>query len=151
MRLPGHFGGRVADGFSGAKIIAEPSRWRKCRLIAMKISEIKEILKAEVLAGEDCLDDVVVGGGGADLMEDVLAAVAKGAVLLTGLNSDQVIRTAKIAGVGAVVFVRGKKPDDSLIALAREFHLPLLVTRHTLFVSCGRLYMNGLRGLDGSW
>ncbi|MFO7496156.1 MAG: DRTGG domain-containing protein [Desulfobacterales bacterium] len=117
----------------------------------MKISEIKEILKAEVLAGEDHLDDVVVGGGGADLMEDVLAAVAKGAVLLTGLNSDQVIRTARIAGVGAVVFVRGKRPDSSLIALAREFHLPLLLTSKTLFVSCGRLYMNGLRGLDGSW
>jgi len=117
----------------------------------MKISEIKDILKAEVLAGEDHLDDVVVGGGAADLIEDVLSAVAKGAVLLTGLNSHQVIRTAKIAGVGAVVFVRGKKPTSDLIALAQEFHLPLLLTSHTLFVSCGRLYMNGLRGLDGSW
>ena len=124
---------------------------RKCNLITMKVSEIKDILKAEVLAGEEHLDNVVVGGGGADLMEDVLAAVAKGAVLMTGLNADHVIRTAKIAGVSAIVFVRGKKPDNSLIELAREFQLPLLLTRYSLFVSCGRLYMNGLRGLDGSW
>ena len=71
--------------------------------------------------------------------------------VMTGLNADHVIRTAKIAGVSAIVFVRGKKPDNSLIELAREFQLPLLLTRYSLFVSCGRLYMNGLRGLDGSW
>jgi len=84
-------------------------------------------------------------------MEDVLAAVAKGAVLLTGLTSDDVIRTARVAGVSAVVFVRGKQPSDSSVELARSFNLPLLMTSDSLFVACGRLYMNGLRGLDGSW
>ena len=46
----------------------------------MKISEIRDILKAEMLVGHDQLDKSVVGGGGADLMADVLSAVAEKAV-----------------------------------------------------------------------
>lgn len=117
----------------------------------MKISEIMDILKAEVLVGETFLDRKLVSGAGADLMDDILSAVAKDSLLLTGLTTEQVIRTAKFAGVGAIVFVRGKKPDSSILELARSYNLPLLVTDYTLFVSSGRLYMNGLRGLDGSW
>ena len=117
----------------------------------MKLSEIKDVLKAEVLVGEDQLDKNMVGAGGADLMDDVLAAVAEQSVLLTGLLSDDVIRTAKITGVGAVVFVRGKRPDENIIKLAKSHNLPVLLTRYSLFIASGRLYMNGLRGLNGSW
>ena len=117
----------------------------------MKLAEIKSILDAEVLNGNDQLDKVIIGGGGADLMKDVLAAVAESAVLLTGVISEQVIRTAKVAGVGAIVFVRGKKPDERILELAQSNNIPILLTRHSMFVACGRLYMKGLRGLDGSW
>jgi predicted transcriptional regulator len=117
----------------------------------MKISEIKDTLKARILVGEDQLDVNVVGAGGADLMADVLSAVAKGAVLLTGLTTEHVLRTAKVADVAAVVFVRGKQPDKPVLELARTYNLPVLLTDYSLFVASGRLYMNGLRGLDGSW
>ncbi len=117
----------------------------------MKVVEVRDILKAEVLVGHELLDRTVTGAGGADLMEDVLAAAAKDAVLLTGLTTAQVIRTAKIVGVGAVVFVRGKRPGDPVLELARPIDMPVLLTDYSLFVACGRLYMNGLRGLDGSW
>ncbi|MDP3286465.1 MAG: DRTGG domain-containing protein, partial [Desulfobacterales bacterium] len=93
----------------------------------------------------------VVAGGSADLMDDVLSAIAKNGLLLTGLTSEDVIRTAQIAGVVAIVFVRGKKPDEQIVSLAKSYNLPLLLTRYSLFVASGRLYMNGLRGLDGSW
>ncbi|MGD2186021.1 MAG: DRTGG domain-containing protein [Desulfobacterales bacterium] len=117
----------------------------------MKLSEIQNILNATVLTGEDQLDKSVVGAGGADLMADVLSAVAKEAVLLTGLTTEQVLRTAKVAGVAAVVFVRGKKPDTPVLEMARSLQLPCLMTKCSLFVASGRLYVNGLRGLDGSW
>ncbi len=117
----------------------------------MKLSEIKDILKAEVLCGEDRLEDKMFGAGSADLMDDVLSAVAQDAVLLTGLTTEHVIRTAKIAEVGAVVFVRGKKPEKHVIKLAQSYNLPLFMTRFSLFVASGRLYMNGLMGLNGSW
>jgi hypothetical protein len=50
-----------------------------------------------------------------------------------------------------VVFVRGKKPQDSAIELARSFNLVTMSTGYSLFVASGKLYMSGLRGLDGSW
>ena len=84
----------------------------------MKISEIKEILNAEVLTGAELLDESVSGAGGADLMADVLSAVAKGGALLTGLTTEHVLRTAKVAEVAVVVFVRGKKPDAPVLELA---------------------------------
>ena len=117
----------------------------------MKVSEICEILKATVLSGEMHLDDRITGCGSADLMEDVLSATTDGCVLLTGVTTEQVIRTAKVARVGAVVFVRGKKPEKNVVQLAKSYDLPLLFTRYSLFVASGRLYMGGLRGLDGSW
>lgn len=117
----------------------------------MKIAEICDILDADIIVGDDQMDNVIIGGGAADLMEDVLAAAAKGCVLLTGVTTEDVLQTAKIALVGAVVLVRGKKPPEKMIALARQYGIPLLSTQYSLFVACGRLYMNGIRGLDGSW
>ncbi len=117
----------------------------------MKLSEIKDTLEAEVLSGHALMGMNIVGGGGADLIEDILSAVAQGAVLLTGLTTEQVLRTAIIAGVSAIVIVRGKKPDSNMIEAAVSSGIPILRTRYSLFVACGRLYMDGLRGLDGSW
>jgi predicted transcriptional regulator len=117
----------------------------------MKVYEVQEVLEAEVLTGQDRLDRTVVGAGGADIMAAFLAAATKDAVILTGSTADEVIRTAKVAEVAAVVFVRGNKPDNSAIELARSYDLPTMVTKHSLFVASGKLYMYGLRGLDGSW
>jgi predicted transcriptional regulator len=117
----------------------------------MKISEIKDILKGTMLCGEDRMDTVIPAGGASDLMDDVLAAAAKGCVLLTGVTTDHVMRTAKIVGVGAIVIVRGKTPPSAFVEMAKSFEIPLMVTEYSLFVACGRLYMNGIRGLDGSW
>ena len=117
----------------------------------MKVYEIKDILNATVLTGQQNLDRTVIGAGGADIMEAFLAAATKDAVILTGLTSDDVIRTAKVADVAAVVFVRGKKPEKSAIDLANSYQLPTMSTRYSLFIASGKLYMSGLRGLDGSW
>jgi predicted transcriptional regulator len=117
----------------------------------MKIAEIKDILDAKVLYGEDQLDNMVTAGGAADLMEDVLAAAAKGCVLLTGVSTDHVVRTAEIVGVAAIVIVRGKEPPKAFVEMVKTYKIPLLLSKYSLFVACGRLYMNGVRGLDGSW
>ena len=58
----------------------------------MKLLEIKEILNAEVLTGEELLDTEVFAACGSDLMSDVLAFVKDQALLLTGLLNPQVIQ-----------------------------------------------------------
>ena len=117
----------------------------------MQLSEIINELEAEVLYGADMLDKNVSIAGGADLIDDILTLRTKGAVLLTGLNNEEMIIAAKNAGIEAIVFVRGKKPGVHVLAIAEQYRMPLFITRFSLFVSCGRLYMTGLRGLDGSW
>jgi predicted transcriptional regulator len=114
----------------------------------MKISEVKQILKAKVTSGEDRLDMIVQAGAGSDLMSDLLRGSKEGVLVLSGLNNIQAIRTCVIAGVAALVLVRGKEPDEEMKAQAREHGLPVLTTPFTMFTACGRLFKAGLRGVD---
>ena len=112
----------------------------------MTIRDIQNILAAEVICGEDMLDREVHTACGSDMMSDVLAYYKDQAVLLTGLRNLQVIRTAEMMDIVCIVFVRGKKPDDSMIALAKEGGVALLSSPYRMFESCGVLYELGLRG-----
>ena len=110
----------------------------------MKLDELREILEAEVLTGEELLSKEVNMICGSDLMSDVLAFIHSDSVLLTGLVNPQVVRTAEMAEISCVCFVRGKRPPKETIALAEEKKIPLLATMFSMYESCGRLYMKGL-------
>ncbi len=112
----------------------------------MKISEIRELLGATVLCGEDHLDREVNSGFGCDLMSDVLAYATDQAMLLTGLVNPQVIRTALMMDMVCIVFVRSKTPNEEMLSLARENGIVMLSTEKTLYNTCGLLYSNGLVG-----
>jgi predicted transcriptional regulator len=115
----------------------------------MKLSQIVEALEAKVLTGDGLLEKDIDTCGASDLMSDILAGLSEGCILLTGLTTVQVIRTARVAEVGAVVFVRGKTPPQEVIDLAHEQELPLISSPYSMFVSCGRLHACNLTGLDG--
>jgi predicted transcriptional regulator len=112
----------------------------------MTLAEVKEILKAEVITGSNNLQMEIKMGCGSDLMSDVLAFTKAESLLLTGLTNTQVVRTAEIADIVAVCFVRGKKPDEETVRLAKSKGLPLLMTQLPMFESCGQLYKKGLIG-----
>jgi len=63
---------------------------------------------------------------GADLMSDCPSFLARGNPTQTGLTNPQVVRTAEMAGVQAIVFVRGKYPPPETNLLAEEKNIPLL-------------------------
>lgn len=112
----------------------------------MTLAEVKRILDAEVIVGEDRLDMEVERGFAADLMSDVLAFAKEGSMLLTGLTNPLVVRTADTLDLRVIVFVRGKRPAPDAIKLAKEKNIPLLATRYILFESCGRLFAAGMGG-----
>ena len=112
----------------------------------MRLSDIKTILHAEVLWGEEHLDREVFSACGSDFMSDVLAFVKNQALLLTGLVNPQVVRTADMMDMICIVFVRGKAPDEMLLALAEERGIAVMATDKTMFTACGLLYSEGLRG-----
>lgn len=123
----------------------------------MTLEQVVRILAGRVVSEGVDLSSKVEMACGADLMSDVLAFTHAGTLLLTGLTNPQVVRTAEMAGITAIVFVRGKYPPPETIALAAEKGIPLLATRYTLYEACGRLYAAGLPGCglfsitDGSW
>jgi predicted transcriptional regulator len=112
----------------------------------LTLNDVKIILNADVIVGEEHMDLEVKTAFGADLMSDVLAFAKAGSLLLTGLTNSQVIRTANILDIAAIILVRGKKPSTETINLAKELKIPLLTTKYILFETAGRLYAKGIVG-----
>lgn len=110
----------------------------------MKISQVKEILDAEVLCGEDKLDIEFTSACASDLMSDVLAFVKKETMLFTGMVNPQVIRTAEMVDMSCIVFVRGKRPAEDMIKFAKEENFVILATDKRMYEACGLLYANNL-------
>ena len=114
----------------------------------MLLNEISKILEADLITNVKSFDKEIFMVCGSDLMSDVLAFIKKNSLLLTGLINPQVVRTAEMAEVVAICFVRGKRPQDETIKLANEKKIPLLTTKLSMFESCSRLHNKGLHGCD---
>ena len=112
----------------------------------MTIREMQEVVNASFLYVEDLADLEVEFVLSADMMSDVLAYGSKCSVLIAGLCNPQVVRTAEMLDIVCIIFVRGKLPDDNMLALARGKSIAVLATEHYMFTACGILYENGLRG-----
>lgn len=112
----------------------------------MRLSEVKEILEADVLLGERNLDQEIFSACGCDFMSDVLAFVKNQALLLTGMVNPQVIRTAEMMDMKCIVFVRGKQPDEVTLRLAEERNIVIMTSPKRLYTACGLLYNHGLAG-----
>lgn len=112
----------------------------------MTISQIISLLDATPLSANVDPDHTIETVCGSDMMSDVLAFIKKDALLLTGLNNLQVIRTAEMLDIVCLVFVRGKKPQGEMLDMAQKLGITVLSTEHTMFDACGILYHAGLRG-----
>lgn len=105
----------------------------------MKIKNIKDILDAEVIVGNDKLDVEVKHIYASDLMSDVLAFGEPNSLLLTGLASQQAIISAHMAEFDGVVLIRGKKTKDGSEKFARDKEIVLLSTRLDMYDACVRI------------
>ena len=110
----------------------------------MKLKKVVELLEAKVM--NECFNSEteVLSACGCDLMSDVLAFVKDQALLLTGLVNPQVVRTAEMMDMKAIVFVRGKTPGEDILSLANDAGITILSTELPLYISCGKLYCEGL-------
>lgn len=110
----------------------------------MNLLIICTLLKGEILYGDELVNREFTEAYGADLLSDVLAYAKSKTILLTGLVNNQIVRTAEMLDLGAIIVVRGKKVEEQTIQLARECNIPLIRTEKTMFESCGILYKNGI-------
>lgn len=111
----------------------------------MRLDKIKEILQAKVITNTIRLDIEINSIVASDLMSDVLQSNAPAELLLTGLVNNQAVRTCEIAGIKAIIFVRGKLPSAETTKLAEESNIPLLSCNFSMFEACGILYSKGIK------
>lgn len=115
----------------------------------MKLSQIIQLLSAEVYTKNVDLNLSFDYGRASDLLsdvlrDDVLRDPTHNCIFLTGLVNLQVIRTAEMMDIQAIVFVRGKQPSKEIIDLATKNGIILLGTKYKLYKCCGLLYSHGL-------
>ena len=111
----------------------------------MKLKKIAEILDATISCGADKLEEEVEMGYSSDLMSDVLTLDTDNLILITGMVNLQAIRTAEMADIRVIVFVRNKKANPQMIELAKVNGMCILESPYSLFKSSGMLFQAGLK------
>jgi hypothetical protein len=113
----------------------------------MKIKEIIETLHCKVICGNEHIENTdVTAGFSSDLMSDVLTLdfPPHEILLITGLCNLQALRTAEMADIKCILFVRDKSPTEEMIELGIENEMILLQYSGSMFKTSGLLYKAGL-------
>ena len=110
----------------------------------MNLKEIVKVIGGRILTKQPTPDIEISSCGASDLMSDALSFMKPGSLLLTGLVHPQSVRTAEMADLAAIVFVRGKTPGPDVIDLADKVGIPLIASPFGMYEICGRLYNAGL-------
>ncbi|MBR2988243.1 MAG: hypothetical protein IKC64_00805 [Clostridia bacterium] len=111
----------------------------------MTVRDVAKLLSADILCCEDLVDKMeITSAFASDMMSDVLAYVKDQGVLVTGLVNPQVVRTAEMMDIACIVFVRGKRPVETMLELAKAKGIVLLSTQERMFPACGKMYKAGL-------
>ncbi|TKG96160.1 hypothetical protein EYV94_06850 [Puteibacter caeruleilacunae] len=111
----------------------------------MKINEVAKSLEAKIVCGEHRQEEVIEKGFSSDLMSDVLRIDTEHLLLITGMANLQTIRTAEMADISYILFVRNKQISDEMLELAKENDLVLLRCPYSLFRASGLLFEAGLK------
>jgi len=67
-------------------------------------------------------------------------------LLITGLTTPQIIRTAQMLDLPAILVARGKDVPQDVADLAPTTGIVLLSTHHIVYVASGKLHVRGLSG-----
>jgi len=114
----------------------------------MKLENIAELLEGKIVTLCNATYRNVERGFTSDLMSDVLTLEhCEDVVLLTGLANIQTIRTVEMAGLYAVVLVRGRKASEEMIALAEENEIVIIETAFSAFRASAVLFHAGIKPL----
>jgi hypothetical protein len=111
----------------------------------MTVKDILALVNGHPVCGND-LDAPIEMICASDLMSDILTLEPEKALLVTGLANIQAIRTAEMADIYHILFVREKEITPNMKKLADESGITLLETALGMYEACGKLYDSGLPG-----
>lgn len=111
----------------------------------MEVKQIVDLLDASVICGHDRMNEHVNVAFASDLMSDVLTLDTDRILLITGLCNVQTMRTAEMADITCILFVRGKKVTPEMKILANENQMIVLECKYSMFRTIGLLYSHGVQ------
>lgn len=114
----------------------------------MKILNLARQLGLENLTPEIDLETVpeIKSAYVSDLLSDVLGNAPTGGILITVQIHLNVVAVAVHAGLTAIIFALGRKPDELTREKAAQEGIVLLVSKESAFDIVGRLYAFDIRG-----
>lgn len=92
----------------------------------MRVSELAEQARLNTL--NEYKDKEIEGVYISDMVSDIITGAKANGILVTLQIHKSLIAAANLVDVAAVVFVRGKKPADDVVALASKAGIGLFVT-----------------------
>lgn len=122
----------------------------------MKISKLINLVEGEVLTPKLLNENLEINYGfSSDLMSDALMilntiktdGILEHSVLITGLATNQAVRTAEMLDVGVILMVRDKTPSSKVLFLAEQSNVCVIKTKLTMFNTAGLLYQHGIKGI----
>jgi len=105
----------------------------------LTLKEVQSLLSGEVLTPGMNLEKECSKIFASDMMSDVLAYIDPESVLVTGLITSHVVRTACLADVSAIVLVQGKRPEPKVVDEAMVRNMPIISTACSMFEVCSRI------------
>jgi predicted transcriptional regulator len=121
----------------------------------MKLTEIIKKYECRVLTESLDTEKEIDFAFCTDLMSDALfimnsvedERILDHSILITGLATQQSVRTAEMLDISVLLLVRGKMPSNKVIDLAKESNIVLLSTDYTMFNTSGMMYQDGIKGV----
>jgi hypothetical protein len=111
----------------------------------MTIQEIVNTTGGKFCCGENRNQERIGRAFCSDLMSDVLTLGCNDILLITGLANVQAIRTAEMADISYILFVRDKQITDDMLTLAKENNMVLAQCQSSMFKVAGELFAAGLQ------
>ncbi len=108
----------------------------------MKISELRQKLGLKTF--NDVADKDIQGVYISDMVSDIIG-IKEGNLLVTLQTHKNLIAAANLVDVAAVVYARGKKPPEDVVALATRAKIGLLGFDEDTWTLAKKLYELGVR------
>ena len=111
----------------------------------MKLKDVLELCSGKILCGENHLEDEVDFAFASDMMSDVLTLLEDNILLITGLSSNQAVRTAVMSDIRNIVIARNKIPSQDMIDMANEFDIAIISSEFSMYRISGVLFNKELK------
>ncbi len=112
----------------------------------MQIQDIVTKLGLRILSGENNLTKDVTCGYISDILSDVMAKSAKGAIWVTNQTHENIIAIVFFKNLAGVILPDNLQPEESALQKAKEKSIPIFVSEYSAFDIAGKLYELGIRG-----